>query len=498
MTRSHSLRTLGAAVLLASGLSGCLLGPNYQRPTIDTPATYRFQETEVADAVNTQWWQQFNDPVLNQLIATALAENKDVKIAAARIDQFLGQFWSTRSALFPQVGAGFSAGRERVTAAGPTPVFAGQGTIFNDFQATLNASWEIDLFGRNRRLTESARANLLATEEGRRATILSLVASVASSYITLLSLDRQLEIAKATTSSRAESVHVFELRFSGGEVSQMELAQSQSEYEASAATIPSLEAQIAQQEDALSVLLGHNPEPILRNGRDLNALGMPPVPAGLPSELLERRPDLRQAEQQLVAANALIGAARALYFPSISLTGLLGTESGQISNLFTGPSKIWAFAGSVTQPIFTAGNIKGQVQQAEAQQQQALYSYQSAIQTAFQEVDDALISSQKLREQLVIQGRQVDALRTYSKMARLRYEGGYTSYIEVLDAERSLFNAELDETRTHQGVLTSYVSLYKAMGGGWVIEAENMTTQQSSRDGATPGGPEGGPAQSVK
>jgi len=498
MARSHTLRTVGAAMALAAGLSGCLLGPNYQRPTVDTPATYRFQESEVADTANTQWWQQFNDPVLNQLIATALAENKDVKVAAARVDQFLGQFWSTRSALLPQVGAGFNAGRERITQAGPTPVLPGQGTIFSDYQASVSASWEIDLFGRNRRLTESARANLLATEEGRRATILSLVASVASSYITLLSLDRQLEIAKATTSSRAESVHVFDLRFKGGEVSQMELAQSQSEYEASAATIPQLEAQIAQQEDALSVLLGHNPEPILRNGRNLDGLGMPLVPAGLPSELLERRPDLRQAEQQMIAANALIGAARALYFPSISLTSFLGTQSGQISNLFTGPSKIWAFAGSITQPIFTGGNITGQVRQAEAQQQQALYSYQKAIQTAFQEVDDALISSQKLREQLVIQGRQVEALRTYSKMARLRYEGGYTSYIEVLDAERSLFNAELDETRTHQGVLSSYVSLYKAIGGGWVIEAEKMTTQQSSRSDAAPGTPDSGAAESVK
>ncbi|CAB3772726.1 efflux transporter outer membrane subunit [Paraburkholderia solisilvae] len=494
----RSLRTLTAASVLAFSLTGCLLGPNYQRPAVDTPATFRFQEGEAADLANTEWWKQFDDPVLNDLIATALADNKDVKVAAARVDQFLGQFWSTRSALLPQVGAGFSAARERVTQAGPTPVFANSGPIFNDFQAQLNASWEIDLFGRNRRLTESARANLLSTEEGRRATILSLVSSVASSYIALLSLDHQLDIAKATTESRAESVHVFDLRFKGGEVSQMELAQSQSEYEASAATIPQLEAQIAQQEDALSVLLGHNPGPILR-GRDLSALGEPQVPAGLPSDLLQRRPDLRQAEQDLVAANALIGAARALYFPTISLTGLLGTESSQFSSLFTGPSKLWAFAGSVTQPIFTGGNITGQVKQAEAQQQQALYTYQKAIQTAFQEVDDALISSQKLREQLVIQQRQVEALRTYSRMARLRYEGGYTSYIEVLDAERSLFNSELSETQTRQAVLTAYVSLYKAMGGGWVIDAEKMTTQQTSRTDAQPApGDAPAPAENVK
>jgi outer membrane protein, multidrug efflux system len=491
----YSLRSLAAASMLAFGLSGCLLGPNYQRPAVDTPATFRFQEGEAEDLANTEWWKQFNDPVLDELIATALADNKDVKIAAARVDQFLGQFWSTRSALLPQVGAGFSGARQRVTQVGPTPLFS-NGPIFNSFEAQLNASWEIDLFGRNRRLTESARASLLSTEEGRRGTILTLVSSVASSYIALRSLDRQLEIAKATTESRAESVHVFTLRFEGGEVSQMELAQSQSEYEASAAVIPQLEASIAQQEDALSVLLGHNPEPILR-GRDLASLGTPAVPAGLPSDLLQRRPDLRQAEQDLVAANALIGAARALYFPQISLTGLLGTQSSQISNLFTGPSKVWSFAGAITQPIFTGGNIKGQVQQAEAQQQQALYTYQKAIQTAFQEFDDALIASQKLREQFVTQGRQVDALRTYSHMARLRYEGGYTSYIEVLDAERSLFNAELSRTQTQQAVLASYVSLYKAMGGGWVVDAEKMTTQQSSRTDAQPAAG-GMPVEDVK
>ncbi|HEY3596020.1 MAG TPA: efflux transporter outer membrane subunit [Paraburkholderia sp.] len=471
-----SIRTLSALSAVVFGLSGCLLGPNYQRPAVDTPQSFRFPDNEASDLVNAEWWKQFDDPVLNDLIVAALAGNKDVKIAAARVDQFLGQFWSTRSQLLPQASAGFDAARQRATQAGPTPVFSNAGPIFNDFQGSLAASWEIDLFGRNRRLTESARANLLATEEGRRATILSLVASVASSYITLLSLDRQLEIAKATTASRAESVHVFQLRFSGGEVSQMELAQSQSEYEASRATIPQLETQIAQQEDALSVLLGRNPGPILR-GRDLAALHTPAVPAGLPSELLERRPDLRQAEQSLIAANALIGAARALYFPSISLTSLIGTESGQFSRLFAGPGRVWAFAGSFAQPVFTGGNIAGQVKQAQAQQQEALLSYQKAIQVAFQEVDDALIVSQKRREQLGILERQVDALRTYSRMARLRYEGGYTSYIEVLDAERSLFNAELSHTQTKAAVFTSYVALYKSMGGGWVVDAEKLATQ---------------------
>ena len=470
---------LSLAALLA--LSGCLLGPNYERPAVDAPPAFRFAESDAKDLVNTAWWEQFQDPALNALIATALADNKDVKIAAARVEQFLGQFVTTRSQLFPQVAAGFDAQRQRVPL-GSTQLPSGVGPVFNQFQATLSASWEIDFFGKLRRQTEAARASLLASEEGRRATILTLVASVASSYVNLLSLDRQLDIAKSTAASRAASVHVFQLRFSGGEVSQMELAQSQSEYEASLATIPQIELQIAQQEDALSILLGHNPGDIARD-RELDDLALPAVPAGLPSELLERRPDLRQAEQDLIAANALIGAARALYFPSISLTGLFGSASTRFSSLFTGPARVWSYAGAVTLPIFTAGSISGQVTQAEAQQQQALFQYQKSIQVAFQEVADALVSLQKTREQLVVQGSQVDALRTYARLARLRFEGGYTSYIEVLDAERSLFNAQLTYAQTQGVVFTSAVSLYKAMGGGWVTDAEHMTS--TTYDGTT-------------
>jgi multidrug efflux system outer membrane protein len=462
-----------ASVMLLLALSGCLLGPDYVRPTVGVPATYRFAQGEAAAIANPLWWEQFQDPVLNQLIATALAENRDVKVAAARVDEFRAQFVTTRSALFPQVVAGADASRQRASLSSGIPVPSGVDPVYNQFDATVSAAWEIDLFGKIRRQTEAARANLLASEEGRRATILTLVSSVAASYINLRDLDRQLEIAKSTAESRREAVRVFTLRFEGGEVSQMELAQSQSEYEATKATIPQIETQIAQQENALSVLIGRNPGAILR-GREVSAMGVPQIPDGLPSELLERRPDLLQAEQTLASQNALIGAARALYFPSISLTGLFGSVSTQFSSLFTGPARVWSFAGSLTQPIFTAGNITGQVQQAEARQQEALYTYEKAIQVAFQEVEDALISVQKTREQLDTQDRQVEALRTYAHLARLRYEGGYTSYIEVLDAERSLFNAQLGYTQTQGAVLTSFVNLYKAMGGGWVLDAEKM------------------------
>jgi multidrug efflux system outer membrane protein len=296
---------------------------------------------------------------------------------------------------------------------------------------------------------------------------------VASSYITLRELERQLEIAKSTAEARKGSFLLFKDKFQGGVVSELELAQSQSDYEASLVTIPELEAQVAQQEDALSVLLGRNPGPIAA-GRALPALGVPAVPAGLPSQLLERRPDLRQAEQDLIAANALIGAARAQYFPTISLTGLFGSLSNEFSGLFKGPAKVWSYAAAASMPIFTGGGIAGQVQVAEARQQQALLRYQKLIQVAFQEVSDALIAHTKAREQLGFQGQQVQTLRTYLDLARLRYDEGYTSYIEVLDAERNLFNAQLSYAQTQSIVLISLVNLYKAMGGGWVTRAEAL------------------------
>jgi outer membrane protein, multidrug efflux system len=462
------------ASLLVLALSGCLLGPDYVRPNVEVPATFRFSQGEVADVANTLWWEQFQDPVLDQLIQVALEQNRDIKIAAARINEAAGQLMIARSAFFPQVSAGFDASRQRVSRDSGIPLPAGVDPVYNLFSPSVSATLDIDLFGRTRRQTEAAKANLAASEEGRRATILSLVTSVATSYIDLRSLDRQLEIAKATAESRAESVRVFTLRFKGGEVSQMELAQSQSEYEAALSTIPTLEMQIAQQEDALSVLLGQNPGPILR-GRELQALALPAVPAVVPADLLVRRPDVLQAEQNLIAQNALIGAARALYFPSLSIAGLFGSASTVFSSLFTGPALVWSVGGSVVQPLFTGGNITGQVHVAEAQEQEALYTYLETVQTAFQQVEDSLIALQKSQVSLVAQGRQIDALQIYATLARKRYEGGYTSYIEVLDAERSLFNGQLTYTQTQAAVLAYYVSLYKATGGGWLTEAERMT-----------------------
>ena len=465
--------------LLALLLGACMMGPDYVRPPVDAPAAWRLSESAARDLANTTWWEQFDDPVLNELVSIALRENKDLLIAAARIDEFAGNYGFVRSSLFPQIGAGYEPRRQKDISAVVIGT-SGDGITYNSYEAVLSASWEIDIWGRIRRQTEAARAQLVASEEGRQAVILSLVGSVAGSYINLRSLDRQLEIARSTANVRRESYEIFKLRFEGGVISLLELSQNKSQYEEALATIPGIEKAIAQQENGLSVLLGRNPGPIVR-GKDIDHLIVPAIPAGLPSELIERRPDLRRAEQNLIAANALIGAAKAAYFPSISLTGLFGFASGNLSNLFNSQNRFWQYSAPISMPIFTAGAIAGQVQAAEATQQQALFSYQKAIQEAFREVNDALVNQYQTGVQLLAQKRQVQALEQYSETARLRYDNGYTSFIEVLDAERSLFNVQLQYTQTQQTQLQAMVNLYKAMGGGWVAEADKMSVQPEAK-----------------
>jgi multidrug efflux system outer membrane protein len=458
-----------------------MVGPDYRRPAVETPQSWRFAEKEAKEPADTAWWEQFNDPVLNNLIAVALRENKDLKIAAARVEEFRGRYAVARAPLFPQIGAGVSPGVERTTGRGQTPLPAGTPNPTELYQANFFASWEIDLWGKLRRVTEAARADLIGSEEGKRAVILSLITSVAGAYVNLRDLDRQLEITERTAKSREESHNIFILRFQAGYVSDLELSQARSEYERALATIPAIEKAIAQQEDALSLLLGRNPAAIGR-GKAIDALEAPAVPAGLPSDLLERRPDIRQAEQGLIAANAQIGAARAQFFPSISLTGLFGWESMRLSQLFTGPARMWNWAAPITQPIFTGGAISAEVKAAEAFREEALLQYQKAIQNAFRDMEDSLIDHRRTREQLDAQARQVEALRTYASTARLRYDNGYTSYIEVLDAERSLFDAELAQAQTKGGLLQALINIYKALGGGWVVSAEKMTMPAGAGD----------------
>lgn len=460
--------------LIAISFAACAMGPDYKRPAIDTPKAWRVEENEAADLANTEWWRQFGDPVLDELIEVSLRENYDVRIAAARVEEFVGRYWVGRSGLFPQIFAAGDAGRQRFSERGIGTVPETINNPSDFYQAGFNGSWEIDIWGRLRRLKEAARADLLSSEEGRRSVILTLVTSVANAYVNLRNLDKQLQITENTVNLRQQSYDLFKLRYTGGIISELELSQVKSEYELALSRIPLLQKQIAFQENALSVLLGRNPGPIPR-GKTIDELTLPTVPVGLPSDLLERRPDIRQAEQDLVAANARIGAAKALYFPIISLTGLFGWSSTDLSNLFSGPSQAWSWAGSFTAPIFTGGGITGNFMSSQAVQQQALFRYQQAIQNAFREVNDALVDQNRTREQLASQRMQVATLKDYTRIARLRYEEGYTSYIEVLDAERSLFNAELSQTEVQGVLFQALVGLYKAMGGGWINEADKMT-----------------------
>lgn len=458
-------------VMLALLAGSCTVGPDYKRPAVDVPAGWRLDEKEAKDLANSTWWQQFHDPVLNELIAISLRENKDLLIAAARIDEFAGRYGIVRADLFPQVGASGEYSRQRVTELGENRLSPEYKATTDNFSANVNASWEIDLWGKIRRSTEAAKAQLLASEEGRKAVVLSLVANVASAYVNLRDLDRQLEISRNTAKTREDSYLVFKDRFAGGVISDLELSQNRSQYEEALASIPPLEKAIVQQENGLSVLLGRNPGPIQR-GKSIDALLLPTIVSGMPSDLLERRPDLRQAEQNLIAANAQIGVAKAAYFPSISLTGAFGSASGDLGDLFKGPSKAWQYSAPVTMPIFTAGKIAGSVQEAEALQQQALIGYQQAIQNAFREVNDALADQAQTRKQLATQKNQVDSLRQYAGIARLRYDNGYADYLTVLDADRSLFNAQLAYTQTQGALHLAMINLYKAMGGGWIEGAE--------------------------
>jgi outer membrane protein, multidrug efflux system len=475
------MRRIVIVFTTALTLSGCMVGPDYRRPTAETPKAWRVTEKSALEVANTPWWRQLDDPVLNDLIAAAVRENKDLLVAAARVEQYAAQYGVTRADLYPQIGVGAQFGQQGAANAGAPSSHS----VTGGQQAVLNASWELDIWGRIRRSSEAARADLLASEEGRRGTILSLVSAVATSYINLRDLDKQLEISRRTAQSRKESLAIFQLRFDAGIVNEMELAQNKSEYEDALATIPKTEKSIAKEENGLCILLGRNPGPIAR-GKSIDELVLPVIPAGLPSDLLERRPDIKQAEQNLVSANAQIGVAKAAYFPAISLTGLLGVSSSYFSDLFTGPAKVWNYSGSLTAPLFTAGKIASKVKVAEATRQQYLLQYQQSIQTAFREVDDALVEQSKSREQLAALKRQLEALRTYAALAWLRYDNGYSSFIEVLDAERSLFNSELSYTQTQGSLFNASISLYKAMGGGWVTEAEILATQAGAASTATP------------
>lgn len=455
------------AVCFSAAVGGCVQGPDYVKPEVAVPGVYRFGDQAFmveAPVDSRQWWGSFGDPVLDELVRESLANNRDLRIATARVDEFAAILAGTRSQAFPQIGYGISGTRQRATERGNIPVLGDPHST--SWSSLLSASWEIDLWGRIRRETEAARANLLVTEEARRGVILTLISSVVLSYVTLLDLDEQLRVTEATVGGRLENVGIFEKRLAGGWISEFEMSQVRGEYEAAVAQLPPFHQAIATQENALSVLLGRNPGPITR-GSSLNSLHAPPIPAGLPSDLLSRRPDIMAAEQQLIASNALIGAARALFFPRISLTGVFGFASAALGDLFSGPARTWSFTGDVAGPIYTGGGLTAAVDQAEARRDQSLANYEFVIQNAFRDVEDSLADVRNSRELVQTLERRVATLRRGVELANERYENGYSDYLEVLDTERSLFSAELSLASARGDYQRALVNLYRALGGDW-------------------------------
>lgn len=452
------------AVALAAG---CTLGPDYVRPEVPVPETWRDASVaETTSLADTPWWELFGDPTLEQLILVALEENKDLKIAVERIEEARARYGFTRADLYPKVDAGATAGRVR------TPGVGGLEN-FQDSYYALSASmtWELDFFGRVRRATEAQQALLFASEEARRAVVVSLVGEVARVYMELRDLDRELEIGRRTLESRQQYVGLARDLFEGGKTSELDLRRAEAERDRTAAIVVRLETRVVQKENELSVLLGRNPGAIDR-GLELDEQPVPPdVPSGLPSELLDRRPDVRYAEELLVAANAGIGEAKALLYPRISLTGSYGWASTELDDLITAPSQAWTLGANLLQPIFNAGQNRARVEVAESQQRQALYEYEQAVLRAFREVEDALVAQRKSGEQRALQGQRVAAERQVLALAEMRYRGGVSSYLDVLDAQRSLFDAEIDESQSMRDQLVSLIQLYKALGGGWIEPA---------------------------
>ena len=493
MRRSLRSITTASAALLAAA---CALGPNYQRPKESIPAVYRFGTATAADAFADQgWWQVYQDPTLQSLIREALDNNLDVRIAAARIDQARALLGSTRLQQLPQVSASAEALRTRTSRYELIP---GAPAIGNVFSADGSLSYEVDFWGKYRRATEAARAGLLASQYSREDVMAGLVSSVATAYFTLLALDEQLAITQRTVGTRQKFVDLTQAQHERGTVSGLDVASAQAQLAVAQANIPDLQRQIGIAEDQLSVLLGRYPEEILRTRtselKNMTEATVAPVPpAGLPSSLLERRPDLREAEQNLIASNANVGVAKANLFPSIALTAAGGNESSALSQLFSGPARTWSFGASLLQPLLSSQSNLYQLDLANAQKRQALLQYEQSIQTAFREVSDALIARRKYAELQVAQQAQVDAQRKADSIALGRYRVGYASYFDVINADRDLFTAELSLSAAHLNTELSLVQLYRAVGGGWQTEQRDKSSPGGAPDtaGVTPAGTPG-------
>ncbi len=459
-------------------LGGCMVGPDYRRPALDVPTSFRDEQFQATNSLaELAWWTLYQDATLQDLIRAALTNNYDVRIAAARLEQADAYLMQSRSQLFPQAGyEGVGARGKNSFLGNPT---VAEGLTQSSFLGALNATWELDFWGRIRRLNESARAQYLASVEGQRAVVLALVGQVAQAYFELLELDMEQEIARRTVKSFQESLRIFTEKYEGGVASRLDTARAEAALAQAAASIPNLERQIADKENQINVLLGRNPAPVARQSQLLKQVVPPEVPVGLPAALLERRPDIRQAEQNLRAANAQIGAAVGDFFPKIGLTALFGGISKELSDITSGDAGTWSLGGNFTGPIFQGGRLRGQYRQAVAAAEEARLRYQQTALNAFQEVASLLIARQKYEEIRQQQERAVKALQEAVNVSLTRYQYGKANYYEVLEAQQQLFPAENSLARTELNQLVVVVQLYKALGGGWEPVDTNCVSSAS-------------------
>jgi multidrug efflux system outer membrane protein len=455
--------------LLSLAFTGCTVGPRYKRPAVDVPVAHRGAEQanagkpDTASLADQKWWELFQDQQLQQLIHTALEQNYDVRIAAARILEAQAQLGITRSNGLPQVNASAAATTQRTPAGAILPA----ATNGSATQLSLSAAWDLDFWGRFRRATEAARANLLASEWAKQQVISTLVSNVATAYFQLRELDLELEISQQTLASRRDSLKLTQLLADHGATSLLDVRQAEQLVYTAAEQVPDLERRIRQQEDLISTLLGKNPGAVQRGLKLTEQPHMPQVPAGLPSSLLERRPDIRQAEEQLVAFNAQVGVAKAAYFPQITLTGDAGYQSLALTRLFDSPAGFFSLGGSLAQPLFAGGRIRSGVKLAEAQKEEAVLTYKKTIQQAFQDVADSLIAYQKDQEFRQQQQLLTTAAEDAAHLSDVRYKGGATSYLEVLTNQTNYFSAQLNLAQAQLNELNALVQLYRSLGGGW-------------------------------
>ena len=476
------LRTFAPLALLAVSLalvSACAVGPNYSRPEMPAPPAHRFFEGEAQarSIADTPWWEVVKDPQLQALIREAIAQNLDLRVATARVAEARAQYGIARSFLFPEVGLSGAYSAQQVSRSSEPPQGTAAGKTYQNYSAGFPLSWEIDLFGRLRRGKEAAFAAYLATEEGRRAALITLVADVASTYLFLRELDLQLDVARRTVQTNEETVRYYEKRLQGGVSNRLEVDRAVANRARTAVVIPQLEQQLATSENALCLLLGRPPGPIERGGALSQENVAPEVPVGLPASLLERRPDVLAAEQQLVASNANVGAAKALFFPTISITGLLGTVSSEFSNLLKADANVWQVSPSLFAPIFQGGRIRRNYDAAKARFEQAAAQYQKAALNSYREVANAIVTVKKLGEARLELEDGVEALTNAAALSRSRYDAGLASYLEILNADQQLFDQELQLAQVRGEEMRAFVELYRALGGGWQVEPGSAPVQ---------------------